>query len=689
MILTRASARTSSLTAAKMNIVNAALQVASRLSLPGLLALAAGLRIARLGTSHNLYYTATVSSMARSWHNFFFASFDPFGIVSVDKPPLAFWLSTIPARAMGVTPFSVSLVNTLAGIASVLLLYWLLRPAFGKACALAAGAALAVMPVAVTMDSRNDPDSLVLFFLLLAVLCLSKAARRDSWAWLLGGGAVIGLAFNTKLWLAVVPLPAMLAFYSVQSRCRRRYLFPRLLVFAGVAGIVSIAWLAAVGLTPPADRPYTGSTPDNSVWTLVFDYNALRRLTGFIPPAPGPLPLPASGLAGLFEAEMAMPLGGLLFVVLAGLLLGLVANLGRKTLPAGEDNQGMKNNAGTKTISHRQGRLWYRLVETMSHRQGRLWYPQLLLWAGWLLTALAIFGLASSTRTHTYYLDQLAPPLAAMLGIVLVDGLSRYRRRGRLAWAFPVLLLAGGLYQIYAFRETMPGWTAPAMAAAVVAFALVLAIALVRRASSASPAMIAAVAASALLLVLPLATSASRSGIPLRGLPPGQPPSPGAPGFYQRPLAKPPGPGTWPGPQPGPKPPWAKPKPPPPRGGPAPPGRPPFPPFLAEAVARHLEETSEKSSAVGAVTANQAAPLILRGIPAVAIGGFSGRDPVFSVDSFESMASRIGLRYFIIGPGAGTARDNPQSRILTHITRTWQDVSSDLGLPAGRVYRKP
>lgn len=34
----------------------------------------------------NAYYTAAVTSMMQSWHHFFFASFDPAGYVTVDKP---------------------------------------------------------------------------------------------------------------------------------------------------------------------------------------------------------------------------------------------------------------------------------------------------------------------------------------------------------------------------------------------------------------------------------------------------------------------------------------------------------------------------------------------------------------------------------------------------------------------------
>ena len=66
-------------------------------------ALALGLRLFRIGLDGlgNLYYAATVSSMLAGWHNFIFASFDPAGFVSVDKPPLGFWVQASSAGIFG------------------------------------------------------------------------------------------------------------------------------------------------------------------------------------------------------------------------------------------------------------------------------------------------------------------------------------------------------------------------------------------------------------------------------------------------------------------------------------------------------------------------------------------------------------------------------------------------------------
>ncbi len=86
----------------------------------------------------NLYYASAIRSMLDSWHNFFFVSFDPGGFVSIDKPPLGFWLQTASAKIFGFTPFSIFLPQALAGVLSVLLLYYLVRRHFGVVAGLLA-----------------------------------------------------------------------------------------------------------------------------------------------------------------------------------------------------------------------------------------------------------------------------------------------------------------------------------------------------------------------------------------------------------------------------------------------------------------------------------------------------------------------------------------------------------------------
>ena len=49
----------------------------------------------------NTYYAAAVRSMTLSWKNFFFASFDPGGFITVDKPPVFLWVGALSARLFG------------------------------------------------------------------------------------------------------------------------------------------------------------------------------------------------------------------------------------------------------------------------------------------------------------------------------------------------------------------------------------------------------------------------------------------------------------------------------------------------------------------------------------------------------------------------------------------------------------
>src|SRR5207249_505228 len=79
----------------------------------------------------NQYYAAAIKSMLQSWHNFFFVSFDPGGFVTVDKPPVGFWIQTLSAKLLGFSGFSILLPEALAGIAAVGAVYFLVRRVFG------------------------------------------------------------------------------------------------------------------------------------------------------------------------------------------------------------------------------------------------------------------------------------------------------------------------------------------------------------------------------------------------------------------------------------------------------------------------------------------------------------------------------------------------------------------------------
>ena len=67
--------------------------------------------------------------MLRSLHNFFFVSFDPGGLVTVDKPPLALWVQAASAKLFGFSPLSLLLPEAIIGVLAVAVLYVVLRDA--------------------------------------------------------------------------------------------------------------------------------------------------------------------------------------------------------------------------------------------------------------------------------------------------------------------------------------------------------------------------------------------------------------------------------------------------------------------------------------------------------------------------------------------------------------------------------
>src|SRR6185503_2713129 len=72
------------------------------LALTAVTVLAAALRFHSLeGVPPNPFYDAAVRSMAHSWHNFFFAAFEPGGRIAVDKPPVDLWLQVASVKLLG------------------------------------------------------------------------------------------------------------------------------------------------------------------------------------------------------------------------------------------------------------------------------------------------------------------------------------------------------------------------------------------------------------------------------------------------------------------------------------------------------------------------------------------------------------------------------------------------------------
>src|SRR5215208_2121849 len=232
------------------------------LLLSALLALSAFLNLSWLTSEGyaNVYYAATVKNMLASWHNFFFASFDA-GFVSVDKPPLGFWIQAASAKLLGFHGWSLLLPQALAGVLCVGLLYHLVRRVFGPTAGLLAALTLALTPISVAINRHNNLEGLLVLAVLLAAWAFMLAVETTRLRWLVVGGLVMGfLGFNIKMLEAFLVLPAFYLLYLVAARVGWR----RRMIHLGLATVVIVAaslpWVVAVNLTPPEQRPYVGSS---------------------------------------------------------------------------------------------------------------------------------------------------------------------------------------------------------------------------------------------------------------------------------------------------------------------------------------------------------------------------------------------------------------------------------------------
>ncbi|HEY7342977.1 MAG TPA: glycosyltransferase family 39 protein [Ktedonobacterales bacterium] len=415
----------------------------------------------------NLYYAAAIRSMLESWHNFFFVSFDPAGFVSVDKPPLGFWIQTASAKLLGYSGFSILLPEALAGVASVGVLYLVVRRAFGAGAGLLAALFLAITPISVVTNRNNTIDSLLVLTVLLGAYAMTRAVERGSLRWLMLAAVLVGLGFNIKMLEAYLVVPAFLVMYLLGAPLRWRTRLWHLAVSGVVMVALSLAWVVAVDLTPASARPYVGSSGTNSELDLALGYNGIQRLLGMVfgrgggstsgssiisaitsgsNAVGGPGGVSENGVPGLFRLLNAQ-LGGQVSWLLALGVVGLLAT-----------GWGIRWN-GQSLVAH--VRSWFRSAEARRNAHLTPRQSALALWGGWTLTMAAFFSVAGFY--HTYYLSMLAPGIAALAAIGLTLLWRDYRAAGWHGYLLPAALVVTAFVQgvILADYTDWNGWMTP------------------------------------------------------------------------------------------------------------------------------------------------------------------------------------------------------------------------------------
>src|SRR5256886_3741795 len=253
-----------------------------RLALGGIILISIFMNFIQLGQNGfgNLYYAAGIRSMLDNWHTFFLVSYDPGGFVTIDNPPLGFWLQVASAKLLGFTPFSVFLPQAIAGVLSVLLLYYLVRRHFGVVAGLLAALALALSPISVVTNRNITIDSTLALVLLVGAWAVMQAAETGRLRWLLLSAAIVGIGFNVKMLEAYLGVPAYGLLYLLAAPISLWKRIGQLALAVVVLLAISLSWALVVDLTPASLRPYVGSSQNNSEISLALGYNGINRLIG-------------------------------------------------------------------------------------------------------------------------------------------------------------------------------------------------------------------------------------------------------------------------------------------------------------------------------------------------------------------------------------------------------------------------
>ncbi|APM38727.1 glycosyltransferase family 39 protein [Clostridium kluyveri] len=435
----------------------------------------------------NSYYAAAVKSMTMSFKNFFFVSFDPAGFVSIDKPPLGFWIQAIFAKIFGFSGVSIILPQALAGVISVILIYVIVKRAFGSLAGLISALCLAVTPVFVAASRNNTIDNMLVMVLLFACLALSIAAEKGKFKYLIISMVLVGVGFNVKMLQAYMVVPALYITYLLAANVSVKKRVIHLVVSTFVLVAVSLSWALAVDSISAANRPYVDSSTNNTVMELIVGHNGTERLSlsssskgmgggasggkGQTPPQfkenskanegtssysktsdynstefSGQFPGNPSGNGKNMEGGAGGQGPG------GGNTQGGV----QSSTFGGQASQGITRLFSKNTLSDQIcwfiplaifGFIASAIKEKLRFRLDNNRKQGLALWFMWFLPVFIYFSFNTGTF-HSYYLTMLAPPVAALAGIGITSMWEFYKERGWKSWLLPGALLVNGGIQL-------------------------------------------------------------------------------------------------------------------------------------------------------------------------------------------------------------------------------------------------
>ncbi|WP_119325946.1 glycosyltransferase family 39 protein [Companilactobacillus musae] len=454
----------------------------------------------------NNFYTAAIVSMTKSFKNFWYASFDPAGFITVDKPPVALWFMTISAKIFGVHGWSVVLPSILFGIGSVYLIYNLVSKRFGRIPARISALIMTLTPIVVADSRTNNMDATLVFFLLLSVWFVQKAVLKKQQRYLWIGFALIGFSFNIKMLQAFMILPALYLYYWLAAETNWKKKLAHLSIATVFLAVFTLLWPLSVDMTNSSKRPYEGGSETNSALELAFGYNGTQRLLGQTTGTGGAFPgMGSSSKKG--SKSMTPPSGSK-----SKKPSGTKSSSNAPTPPSGAKKKSTSSNppakpSGSKTNAPKMSKggqpggnnkgtggggggafnigtagpfrllqkelgpqiSWlmllavFGIISSYAYFRGskmKKWYnlnPQrkeLWLWVGWLVPVAGFFSVASFF--HPYYTIMLAPAMAVLAGIGVYTMIKQWREKSLWAMLLPIAILSTSILQAWYLTDYYP-----------------------------------------------------------------------------------------------------------------------------------------------------------------------------------------------------------------------------------------
>jgi 4-amino-4-deoxy-L-arabinose transferase-like glycosyltransferase len=163
----------------------------------------------------------------------------------MDQPPLGFYIQAVFFKIFGASIQNGTLLVTLLGLGSAVLVYKIGQAAYGKVAGVFAAVLFAFSPWNLILSRSFLIDVPCLFFSLLSLWVGIAAVRRGSIRFFLVAGLLFAAAFSTKLYAAFVLVPLLIYFFYHRPK-KPKLLSVWLAGFLAPTVLISYLWYQIV-----------------------------------------------------------------------------------------------------------------------------------------------------------------------------------------------------------------------------------------------------------------------------------------------------------------------------------------------------------------------------------------------------------------------------------------------------------